>query len=171
LPRNQPVIPTIGGKLFDLLACDPPPPSDDVRAVLRSLPDGPVDPEYRLAIMFLAMASGDAAFALEVAQRIVAGDPTDRNAHYVQVAVLAELGRTSEAVAIADSWCKRRGVDPVVRQRAKGRIWKDLTWEKRRWLFFSGSRMEMALDAGAACCGPEGDRRTAAQGIDGMADR
>jgi amino acid adenylation domain-containing protein len=152
--RRQPLIPTIGGKLYDLLTRVPPPVPDDIRAMLHSLPDGPVDSECRLAVLFLSMASGDAALALEAARRITTTDPDDRNAHYAQVAVLAELGRADEALAVCESWCEGRKSDPVMRQRAKVKNGRDIDWERRRWLFFSGTRMEKALDVAAARCAP-----------------
>jgi amino acid adenylation domain-containing protein len=152
--RRRPAIPTIGGKLFDLLECASAPAPDDVRAVLQALPEGPVDTELRLAIMFVAMASGNAALAIEAARRIVADDPDDRNAHYAQVAVLAEMGRTDEALAVAESWCEGHKLDPVMLKRAKGRNGAKIIWSKRRWLFFSGAKMEAALDVAAARCAP-----------------
>jgi len=149
-----PIIATPGGTMFELLMRSPSPSPDEVRAVIDALPEGPVDIVCQLPIMFLAMASGDATLALNIAERIAADAPNDRNARYVQVAVLAELDRKSEAVAVADAWCRDRADDPVMRKRATGRLRTSLNWDHRLGLFLSGSEMETALDVAAARCVP-----------------
>jgi amino acid adenylation domain-containing protein len=150
--RSPPALPTPGGRLFDLLTIFPRPSPDDIYPVIETLLRDEIDPECRLPMLYLTAISGDATFALETARRLAVEDPDDRNAHYVQVAVLAEMGRHSDAAVVAEAWCAGREDDPVMRKRAGGRIHTAVGPEASFWLFCSGAKMEAALDRAAAYC-------------------
>jgi hypothetical protein len=149
-------IATQGGHLFTLLERDDPPPPGEIRPVVDNLPARDFDADLELAVLFLSMASGDAALALEAAREVAALLPSNRNPFYVEAAILSELGRFNEAYAVAVSWCARNGYDPVLLRRAKSRPAPDLRWEQRQYLFFSGALMEQALDVAAARCATAG---------------
>ena len=107
--------------------------------------------ELVLGVLWLAAASGDAAFALEITRRVIAERPNDRNAHYVLVGLLQELGRSDEAAAVVAQWLARRtDPDPVLQKRATERIYGDVGWPEARGLFVRGEPGERALDYAVA---------------------
>jgi hypothetical protein len=150
LSRPSPRIPTAGGQLFDWLAHETPPSSDELRSFIVALPDGVIDPEFELALLFLTLACGDNTLALKTARRMAAERADCRNAYYAQVALLSELRQTTQAEAVAQAWCAGRDDDPVMRKRVQERLEPQPRWEQRLGLFLSGSCMEVALDVAAA---------------------
>jgi len=144
-------IETPAGWLWGLLDRLPGVGAEDVRAFVRHLPGDPIHEELVLGVLWLAAASGDAAFALEITRRVIAERPNDRNAHYVLVGLLQELGRSDEAAAVVAQWLARRtDPDPVLQKRATERIYGDVGWPEARGLFVKGEPGERALDYAVA---------------------
>ena len=142
---------TPGGMLFHMLDAETLPAPAEVAAFVAALPSGPIDAEFRLGLLFLSLACGDAGVALAVARRLAAEMPELRDAYYAQVAVLAECGRWVEAVAVAEAWCEGREPDSSMRKRAMTRTGRKSTTEAIANLFVDGG--DRALDAAAAMCG------------------
>jgi amino acid adenylation domain-containing protein len=108
---------TMGGALFRMLDDASPPTAAAVSACVdgKPLPD---DGTVYGALLFLAVASGDAEMALELARRIKADAPLFRGATYAEVALLSELGRQNEASAVAEAWCFVHPEGRKMRERA-----------------------------------------------------
>jgi dienelactone hydrolase len=145
-----PAISTPGGRLYRLLDQGTPPASDELRALIDSLPSGRVDDDLVLPLLWLTMASGDGDLALTIARRFVAERPDDRNAHYALIAALFELGRRGEAADVAGEWCVRKPDDPVMRARARARVHRHADMSHAAGLFGRGSATEKALDVAAS---------------------
>jgi GT2 family glycosyltransferase len=141
-------IDTAGGAMFRLLENEVPPTADDVRAFFAVLPEEPVDYDIRLSLLYLALTCGDKELALEIAQRLAVEEPDLRDAFYAQVAWLAELGLSDEAVLVAETWCHNRPADPVMQWRATHRAEPPAAWNAGERLFIGNP--DAALDLAAA---------------------
>lgn len=116
--ESAPDADTSGGMVFRLLKrCDTITRSE-IAALLHALPPGPVDGDLRLGITFLALAAGDPSLASAIIERLVAEKPDLRNETYALVALLAQTGRTEEALAHAHAWAAHHGPDPRMLARA-----------------------------------------------------
>jgi acyl-CoA synthetase (AMP-forming)/AMP-acid ligase II/acyl carrier protein len=143
---------TAGGTMFHLLAARQPPTAARLRAFVDDLPAGPIDPDLRLGLLFLVLTAGDAVLALAVAARLATERPDLRDAFYAQIAVLVELGREAEAVALATAWCGDREPDPDVLARATKKTPRPLDMRDTLDLFAGGDLR--ALDIAATFCAP-----------------
>ncbi len=143
-------IDTPGGALFTMLELDCPPPAEHLRALMAGLPSGKIEPDLRVGLVFLSLASGDADWALALARRLNDEDPNFRVAVYARVAVLAELDRPQDAAAIAGAWSNEHGPDLAMEQRALRKTGQPLDWKLTRNLYVGAA--DKALDVAAAFC-------------------
>jgi acyl-CoA synthetase (AMP-forming)/AMP-acid ligase II/acyl carrier protein len=109
---------TPGGLLFQLLEGQDRPSATQVRAFVGALPSDPVDQDFRLGLLCIALACGEPGLALAVAARLGVEQSDDRAPVYAQAAILAELGRHLEAIELVRAWSVGRPPDPGLRRRA-----------------------------------------------------
>ena len=150
---HHPAIDTPGGALFRLLADTTPPTPSRVLAFLAALGAEPVDHEVRLGLLYIALACGDPAVGHTVTRRLIAEEPTLRDAFYAEVALLAEHGHMDRAAPLAAAWCAGQEADFAMIKRASRRDDPPTTWDAARFLFTGNS--DIALDVAAAfgACG------------------
>ncbi len=141
-------IPMPGGTLFSMLDRKERPTPEQIDAFIRDLPPGRVDVELRLGLLFLSLGCGNTQCAMSVIQRLTEEEPDQRDAHYAQVALLAELGSHDAARAAVAAWESRRPQDPVMRKRASFATERLPAWTSVTSLFSGNS--DLALDAAAA---------------------
>jgi GT2 family glycosyltransferase len=146
-------IATDAGVLFCLLADELPPTVATVRAFLVALPESPVSYDLRLGLLYLALACGDTELVLQLTERLAAEEPNLRDAFYVRVAWLAELGLSDEAVSMAEAWSRDRSPDPVIHWRAKQKIQAPAAWNTPTELFTGSpdAALDLAAAFGATC--------------------
>jgi hypothetical protein len=114
------VLSSRGGTLFEMLDAPTRPSPAQVGELLAGSPSGVTDPETRTPLLFLALCTGEAEFALDTARRLAAADTTFRQAAYAEVAVLAEMGRNAEAAARARSLPLDQRLQARAARRASG---------------------------------------------------
>ncbi|NKC33932.1 non-ribosomal peptide synthetase [Falsiroseomonas selenitidurans] len=107
---------TPGGQLHRLLAAGVPPPAEAVRQLMAEF-GLPWDPHCQLALLFLAIAVGEHAPALDLARQLAGGRSYRRGTTYALVGLLGVKGQVAEAAAVAEAWCRERGEDSAVRGR------------------------------------------------------
>jgi acyl-CoA synthetase (AMP-forming)/AMP-acid ligase II/acyl carrier protein len=141
-------IDTPGGALFRLLADRTPPTPRRVLIFLAELGAEPVDHEVRLGLLYIALACGDPAVGHTVTRRLIAEEPTLRDAFYSEVALLAEHGHLDHAAPLAAAWCAGRAPDFAMIKRAGRRDDPPSAWDAAGFLFTGNS--DTALDIAAA---------------------
>ena len=138
---------TIGGRLFRMLDGGERPEVESVR-ILAEGPTLPRDGTARLALLFLAAATGDAEMALTFARRVAIEEPGHRAATYLQVALLSQLERTQEASALAERWCHIHPWDHEMLARAEVPRRRPLPWGSVEGLVIgSSASMDFAVRA------------------------
>ncbi len=136
---------TIGGAMFRFLEAATPPSAAAIRPFV-DMPTLPRDGTVRVALLFLALATGDTGMALEFAQRIIAEEPSHRAATYTRVALASAIGHEDEAAALAEAWCREHRRDPAMLARARGARRKPASWGSRRGLpIGSDESLDMAV--------------------------
>ena len=139
---------TLGGFVFRLLDDIAPPEA----AAVWGLVDGttlPKDGVVCSGLLFLAAATGDAEMALMLAKRMTNETKWHRPAIYVQVALLSELGRTEEALALAASWYQHHPWDHKMQARAKRARQQPVPWGSVEGLLLgSDASLDFAVRVG-----------------------
>ena len=118
---------TLGGTLYRLLSDPAPPLVDSIRPLLLGTPL-PDDVTARKGLLVLAIATGDAELALTCASRWIADEPENRTAIYAQVALLADVGRRDEALAIAYAPRPGHPLDRAIAARAQATTQRPASW-------------------------------------------
>ena len=144
---------TIGGTLFQFLDGSVRPDAEAVR-ILAEGPTLPRDGTARLALLFLAAVTGDAGMALMLARRMTIEEPDHRAATYLQVALLSQLERTEEALAVAESWCRIDPSDHAMLARAHGPRRRTAPWGSVEGLVIGSDE---SLDFAIRAVQPQGE--------------
>ncbi len=140
-----PCLATPGGRLHTLLSRADTVVAPDVLNFVTGLPDGPVDPELRVGLLFLALVAGDAMLTQWIVNRLQAEEPTARDAVYAHVAMLSQAGRHQDARERAERWCAGQS-DPDLMARARERR-VGLSWDRAAGLLTGGDDAAMDLAA------------------------
>ena len=142
-------LPGFGAVLFRLLESATPPDGARLRDLLKELPSGWIDPQFRASLLFLALSCGDTEITLGVATRLATEDPAYRNAMYAQIAVVNALGRRDAAVALAEEWICDHPNDTAMRARANMAPQPKQPWNT---VFNLNVDTTQALDIAATSC-------------------
>lgn len=127
LQAGDPAFNTLGGQIHRLLTAGRPPEPTVLRAMTEQ-PDVLDDRDCRLALLFLLIAVGDQAAALDFAHRITGAHPHNRAATYAVVGLLSLQGDLAAAASVAAAWCRDRSHDHAIRKRIEPAWCPAPTW-------------------------------------------
>jgi len=147
-----------GGALFQMLHDRAPPTATRVRPLLKHS----VAPEDRTtanALLFLAVATGDARLALEAMQQMSSEGGVRRSVTYAKVAILSQLGRRGKAQAVANAWCDLHPTDDNMQFRAERTPTPPQAWGSVKGLLI-GSDAAMDFAASRISIRPRGSSAT-----------
>ncbi len=141
--------PPPGARAFQALAAAEPPRPEAVRAIAEAMPPGDLDPDLGAALLFLALAAGEAALALDLAAHARQRDPRLRWAAYGEVCAHLALGAREAALAAADGWSRLNADDPALLTRATGAPPAAVPWSAMVDLRIDSDRgLDLALALG-----------------------